>query len=59
VEPVDFERDTREMALRYLGPKAGAAYMKAVYPNGTSDELIVRLRPTRWWSADFRKFPMG
>jgi nitroimidazol reductase NimA-like FMN-containing flavoprotein (pyridoxamine 5'-phosphate oxidase superfamily) len=59
VEPVDFERDTREMALRYLGPKAGAAYMRSVYPDGTSDELIVRLCPERWWSADFRKFPMG
>lgn len=59
MEPVDFERDTREMALRYLGPKAGAAYMRAVYPTGTSDELIVRLRPERWWSADFHKFPMG
>lgn len=58
MEPVDFERDTREMALRYLGPKAGQAYMKATYPDGTSDEMIVRLRPERWWSADFRKFPM-
>ena len=59
VEPVDFERDTREMALRYLGPQMGEAYLASVYPNGTSGELIVRLRPERWWSADFRKFPIG
>jgi PPOX class probable F420-dependent enzyme len=56
IEQVDFERDTREMALRYLGPRMGEAYLAATYPNGTSREVIVRLRPERWWSADFRKF---
>jgi hypothetical protein len=56
IEPVDFERDVREMALRYLGPTMGAAYLAATYPDGTSGELLVRLRPERWWSADFRKF---
>lgn len=56
LETVDFERDTREMALRYLGPQMGEAYLSATYPAGTSAEVIVRLRPERWWSADFRKF---
>ena len=55
-EAVDFERDIREMALRYLGPKSGGAYLAATYPGGTSSEVIVRLQPERWWSADFRKF---
>jgi len=56
---VDFERDVREMALRYLGPRMGEAYLAATYPQGTTDELLVRLRPERWWSADFRKLGAG
>jgi PPOX class probable F420-dependent enzyme len=55
IGPLDFERDVREMALRYLGPKMGEAYLASMYPNGTSTELQVRLRPRRWASADFRK----
>ena len=55
----DFEADTREMALRYLGPQMGAAYMEATYPNGLTDQVIVRLRPERWSTADFRKFGLG
>ena len=56
IDRVDFEEDTREMALRYLGPKMGEAYMRATNPNGTTSEVLVRLRPERGWSADFRKF---
>ena len=59
IERVDFERDTREMAVRYLGARFGEAYLRATYPNGTTSEVLVRLRPERWWSADFRKFPIG
>lgn len=56
LEAVDFERDVREMAHRYLGAETGDAYLAAAYPNGTSSEVLVRLRPERWCSADFRKF---
>jgi hypothetical protein len=42
-----------------LGPQMGAAYMKATYPTGLSDQVIVRLRPQRWSTADFRKFGLG
>lgn len=55
----DFEADTREMALRYLGPQIGEAYLKATYPNGLTDQVIVRLRPQRWATADFRKMTLG
>jgi len=56
VEPaVDFARDVRAMALRYLGPQFGEAYLASMYPNGTSSEVLVRLRPERWGTADFRK----
>jgi nitroimidazol reductase NimA-like FMN-containing flavoprotein (pyridoxamine 5'-phosphate oxidase superfamily) len=59
IETIDFERDTREMAVRYLGPRMGEAYLKATYPEGTTSEVLVRLRPERWWSADFRKLGVG
>ena len=55
VDELDFERDVREMALRYLGPRRGEAYLRAMYPKGTSSEILVRLRPERWRTADFRK----
>jgi uncharacterized protein len=53
---VDFDADIREMAIRYLGPKQGEAYLRAAYPEGSSSEILVRLRPERWSTADFRKF---
>jgi len=56
VDPaVDFARDIRAMALRYLGQRSGAAYLATNYPDGTSGEVLVRLRPERWGTADFRK----
>ena len=55
IDVVDFERDTREMALRYLGPRMGEAYLAATYPNGVTSEVLVRLRPERWSTADFHK----
>jgi PPOX class probable F420-dependent enzyme len=58
-EPADFDLDIREMAMRYLGPKGGEVYMRTVYPEGKTSEIIVRLRPEHWGSADFRKFPMS
>jgi PPOX class probable F420-dependent enzyme len=55
IERLDFERDVREMALRYLGPRLGEAYLRANYPQGQSSEVLVRLRPERWRRADFHK----
>ena len=58
-DTVDFERDTREMAHRYLGRELGEAYLAALYGGtNTTSEVLVRLRPERWWTADFRKFPL-
>ena len=59
LDRLDFERDVREMALRYLGPRMGEAYLRATYPKGSSSEILVRLRPERWHSADFRKLGGG
>jgi PPOX class probable F420-dependent enzyme len=55
IDVADFDRDIREMAIRHLGPKRGEAYLATMYPDGTTSEVIVRLRPERWASADFRK----
>jgi PPOX class probable F420-dependent enzyme len=55
-EPIDLERDVRQMAFRYLGPEMGAAYLQM-----TADELarganvLVRVTPQRWFSVDYSK----
>jgi len=47
------DRATRiDIATRYLGTDAGTAYVEA---NPDDDEIVVRLRPTRWRTMDFSK----
>jgi PPOX class probable F420-dependent enzyme len=48
----DVEADQREMAERYLGSKLGQRYLSS---NATTlaNEVLVLLRPERWWSVDF------
>ncbi len=47
------DRATRvDIASRYLGSDAGAAYVEA---NPDDDDIVVRLRPTRWRTMDFSK----
>src|SRR5262245_41543507 len=41
----------REMAERYLGPKLAQRYLASI-ANASSRELVVVLRPERWWSVD-------
>ena len=44
------------MAVRYLGEEIGAAYIEAT--RGGPDahaEVLIRLRPERWFSGDFAK----
>jgi PPOX class probable F420-dependent enzyme len=56
VETADPERDVVPIAQRYLGQEVGRQYV-----NGTRggpdapDEVVVRIRPERWLSADFAK----
>ena len=53
---VDYERDVREMALRYLGDALGAAYLELTHPGGSvSGTMLVTLRPERWFSVDYSK----
>ena len=56
LERAELERHTRVLAHRYLGVEAGDGYIKAT---GASDEtdgsIVVRMRPERWLSVDYRK----
>jgi PPOX class probable F420-dependent enzyme len=52
IEKVDPEPIVREEALRYVGRARGEAYLRlsaADRPN----QVVVRLTPERWYSADF------
>jgi hypothetical protein len=55
VDRPDWERDVREVALRYLGPKMGEMYLAATAVEHES-AVLVRLEPERWQSVDFSKF---
>lgn len=53
---VDYERDVREMASRYLGREMGEGYLAVTHPGGTvSGTVLVTLTPERWYSVDYRK----
>lgn len=56
LEDADLERDVRPLARRYLGPELGDRYVEAT---GGSDarggSMLVRVRPERWLSVDYRK----
>jgi PPOX class probable F420-dependent enzyme len=56
IEPCDLERDLRPLARRYLGVEGGDQW---VAENGGAaagqGDVVIRLRPRRWLSADFGK----
>jgi nitroimidazol reductase NimA-like FMN-containing flavoprotein (pyridoxamine 5'-phosphate oxidase superfamily) len=54
----DYERDVRQVALRYLGEQMGALYLagSAQDPEPT---VLVELRPERWYSVDYTRLGLG
>lgn len=54
IEPSDVDRDLRPIAHRYLGIEGGDAYIAATR-NEHHDNVLVRMRPERWLSADYGK----
>jgi hypothetical protein len=53
---VDYERDVRAMALRYLGEKVGTGYLAMMHPGGdVTGSVLVTLTPERWFSVDYSK----
>ena len=54
----EVEGDQREMAIRYLGDKLGGRYLTATAAD-RRNEVLVLLRPKRWWSVDFSRLSLG
>ena len=54
MEPADIERDLRPLAHRYLGVERGDAYIAATREEHAGN-VLVRMRPERWLTADFAK----
>jgi hypothetical protein len=53
IEPVQFERDLRPLARRYLGPEAGERYLSSLGgPSASSGDLLVHLTPQHWIAQD-------
>jgi nitroimidazol reductase NimA-like FMN-containing flavoprotein (pyridoxamine 5'-phosphate oxidase superfamily) len=50
----DYERDVREVAIRYLGEQMAQMYlaMMAADPEPT---VLVSMKPERWYSVDYSK----
>lgn len=53
-EPADVARDVKPVVRKYLGAEVGDAYVDNTRPNGTN-EIVVRIRPERWYSRDFAR----
>jgi len=56
VRPADTKADVVPMAVRYLGQELGEAYVTSTRDDGNhDDEVVIRIQPERWFSADFAK----
>ena len=56
VAPSPGDAEERELAHRYLGREAGDAYVASTAPRREAEpNILVRIRPERWLSVDYRK----
>jgi hypothetical protein len=57
IEPADRERHARPMARRYLGKELGDRYVEATAGEreAAGGSILVRVRPERWLTVDYRK----
>jgi len=53
LEPADLDRDLRPIVHRYLGQQVGDGYLQATRGDTAQDEIVVHVRPERWFSRDF------
>lgn len=59
-DPSDPERDLRPLAHRYLGSAMGDRYMDETKDSPEqADNVVVRMRPERWLTADYAKAHRG
>lgn len=56
----DYERDVRQVALRYLGQEFGEAYLAMTAAEREREgSVLVTLEPRQWISVDYRKMAGG
>jgi nitroimidazol reductase NimA-like FMN-containing flavoprotein (pyridoxamine 5'-phosphate oxidase superfamily) len=56
IEKTDLERDGRALAHRYLGKELGDRYVEGTQgEREAGGSVLVRIRPERWLSVDYRK----
>jgi nitroimidazol reductase NimA-like FMN-containing flavoprotein (pyridoxamine 5'-phosphate oxidase superfamily) len=55
VAPANVDRDLRPITQKYLGADVANGYLDATRPNGATNEVVIRIRPERWFSRDFGK----
>jgi nitroimidazol reductase NimA-like FMN-containing flavoprotein (pyridoxamine 5'-phosphate oxidase superfamily) len=54
VSPASLDELVRPLAVRYLGEEAAEAYLESVGGDeGVAGDIMVRMKPERWYSADF------
>ncbi len=54
IEPAQLERDIRPLAHRYLGIEEGERYIASIGGSSAGQgDILVRMRPERWLSADY------
>ena len=59
-DPSEPERDLRPIARRYLGSAGGDRYMDETKDTPEQvDNVLVRMRPERWLTADYAKARRG
>jgi hypothetical protein len=51
----DLDKHLRPITRRYLGEEGADAYLEATRGERSEGDLVVRLRPERWLSVDYRK----
>ena len=54
IEAVDVERDLRPLAHCYLGAAEGDRFVEQTR-EGQADNILLRMRPERWLTADYAK----
>jgi PPOX class probable F420-dependent enzyme len=54
VGPLDRSGEVGALARRYLGPELGAQYVAAT-AGSAEEQVLVRIRPERWLTVDYRK----
>jgi|SRR5215470_3566965 len=53
---IDWERDIRQVAYRYLGEQMGEMYLQmTAEEREQAGNVLVRLTPQRWLTVDYRK----